>query len=657
MKKTEKKKDNRPKVSVIIPVYNGEQTLRECLESVLDQTYANYDVFVVDNNSSDTTKSIILEFKRRSKKFNYIFEEQQGVGKARNTGIEHSTGEVLIFTDSDCVVPRNWIEGLTEPIRNKGEQVTVGPARDLIKNFWTKNIQRGNMAGFNQEKRGKYIKVLDGNNFAVRASFIKKILFDPHIKMCDDYDLLLRVKKVSKIRYLPSIKVGHRHQCSLKGAIRMFSIRGYWMKVISLKYRAKQKPKIQSLRNNIGYIYDTLVSNKSFSNKYYTLVVFISWKIGSFFAVLKNPERKIPSYDFLIVGSGFSGSVLAEQLASLKKKILVIDKKDHIGGNCYDYSSNGILVQKYGPHIFHTNSKRVYNYLCRFTEWVDYKHKVLAFYKKKYYPIPINLDTVNQFYDLDLNETQLRKFLNTKRAKIREIKNSKDVVVSKFGKELYEAFIKHFTKKRWGVYPEKLDKSVLERLPIRYNKNPYYFDDPYQGMPKKGYTSIFKRMLKSKYIEIVLNTDFFKTKNKISYKALIYTGPLDAFFNYKYGKLDYKGFNFVFETLQQRSFQPNSTVNYTGPGAEFSRITEFKKFYDIQSDKTIICKEFLGSKEPSYPLMDDRNQKLAQKYLAEAKKIKNVYFVGRLAEYKYLNIDQAIENSLELFERIKYKHL
>lgn len=356
-------------------------------------------------------------------------------------------------------------------------------------------------------------------------------------------------------------------------------------------------------------------------------------------------------YDFLIIGAGFTGSVLAERLAKLNKKILIIDKRNHIGGNCYDYKKDGILIQKYGPHIFHTKDKKIFDYLSQFTNLNNYKHKVVSFYNGKYYPIPINLDTLNKFFNLNLNnEKQARDFLEKKKIILNEIKNSRDVIVSKVGKEIYEAFIRDYTKKQWDKFPEELDRLVLERLPIRYNKNPYYFDDEFQGMPVNGFTKIFEKMLNDKNIKMVLNTDFFKIKNKINYKKLIYTGPIDGFFNYKFGKLEYRCINFILETLNQESFQPNSVVNYPDKDTEFVRVTEFKKFYNINSNKTTICKEIFSWKgEPSYPVMNEENERLYEKYEKQTEKLKNVIFAGRLAHYKYFNMDQAIGEALKVY--------
>jgi UDP-galactopyranose mutase len=364
-------------------------------------------------------------------------------------------------------------------------------------------------------------------------------------------------------------------------------------------------------------------------------------------------------FDFLIVGAGLASSVLAERIASkLNRKVLIIEKRDHIGGNCYDYrDANGILVQKYGPHIFHTSSERVFKYLSRFTDWTNYRHKVVGFYRNKYYPIPINLDTVNLFYGLNLkNELELKNFLAQKGVKPARVENSRDVVVSRFGEELYEAFVKHYTKKQWGRYPEELDKSVLERLVCRYDHNPYYFADTYQGLPVSGYTNMFDRMLDDKNIQIRLNTDFFKLNNSVRYDRLIYTGLLDQFFNYRLGQLDYRGIHFVLEDIDRQSYQPYCVVNHPEMEVEYSRVTEFKKFYNTtSSSNTVICKEYFNwGGEPCYPVLDWKNSALLKKYNQEINRLRNVIFLGRLACFKYLNMDQVVGESLAAFETLIY---
>lgn len=355
-------------------------------------------------------------------------------------------------------------------------------------------------------------------------------------------------------------------------------------------------------------------------------------------------------YDYLVVGAGFAGAVMAERLASLNKKVLIIDKRDHIGGNCYDYDDEGIFVQKYGPHIFHTKSKEVFDYLSQFTSWIEYKHKVLAFFNNEYYPIPINLTTVNKFYNINLKtEEELKKFLDTKKVYVDEINNSRDVVVSKFGYDLYEAFVKHYTMSQWDKFPEELDKSILERLPIRYNENDYYFDEPYEKMPQLGFTSLFQKLLDNKNITIKLGVDFFKIKNEVKYKKLIYTGRLDEFFGFMYGELEYRSLEFNIEKHNLSSYQPNAVVNHTGKNSSFFRLTEFSKFYNFKSNNTIICKERKSSNgEPSYPLLNDKNLNLLKRYLSEMSNCENVIFVGRLAQFKYYNMDQIVQECLNI---------
>jgi UDP-galactopyranose mutase len=358
-------------------------------------------------------------------------------------------------------------------------------------------------------------------------------------------------------------------------------------------------------------------------------------------------------YDYLIVGCGFSGIVMAERLSSVGKKVLIIDKRKHIGGNCYDYNLGGILIQKYGPHIFHTKNEEVFRYLNRFTKFNDYKHKVLTYYKNRYFQMPINLNTVNKFFSVNLkNEEELKLFLEDKREKVKKVSNSEDVIISRFGRELYEAFVKTYTKKQWDKYPAELDKSILERLPIRYNKNDNYFDDSFQGIPEEGYTKMFEKMLSNKNITLRLNTPYNKELRNIA-ERLIWTGKIDDYFENKFGDLEYRSVDFLFQSFKMKNFLPNSVVNFPEEKFKYSRITEFKKFYNIKSNKTIICREyFLWEGEPAYPVNTTKNIELLRKYELLARKEKNTYFLGRLGEYKYMNMDKCVEEALKLFNKI-----
>jgi len=359
-------------------------------------------------------------------------------------------------------------------------------------------------------------------------------------------------------------------------------------------------------------------------------------------------------YDYLIVGAGLSGITLAERLASIGKSVLLIDKRNHVGGNCYDYFDGPILVQKYGPHLFHTSSLEVFSYLSRFTGWNDYRHRVVAFYKGSYYPIPINRTTINAFFGVDLaSENAVEEFLRDKRVSTPAVNNSRDVVISKYGVDLYDAFIKHYTKKQWDLFPEELDRSVLERLPIRYNDNPYYFADPYQGMPDKGFTAMFNKMLSNPNITFMANADYRSLNNAIPYRHLIYTGKIDEYYNYKYARLDYRCIAFVFDTYDEISHQPYPVVNFTEANPPYTRITEFKYFYNTIADNTICCTEYASwHGEPSYPVSNERNRTLLQEYLKDAARERSVSFVGRLGAYQYLNMDQAVAAALAMFKRM-----
>jgi UDP-galactopyranose mutase len=359
-------------------------------------------------------------------------------------------------------------------------------------------------------------------------------------------------------------------------------------------------------------------------------------------------------FDYLIVGAGFAGSVLAERLATqANKKVLILDKRNHIAGNAYDYfNKDGIMIHKYGPHIFHTNSKEVFEYLGQFTPWRPYEHKVLASVDGQLVPIPINLNTINQLYGLNLNSTEVETFFASKAEKTAGIKTSEDVVVSKVGRELYEKFFRGYTRKMWDLDPSELDASVTARVPTRTNRDDRYFTDSYQAMPLYGYTQMFQNMLDHKNIKVLLNTDYKEVIDIIPYKNLIFTGPIDEYFNYCYGKLPYRSLEFKFETIDHEVFQPTGTVNYPNDQL-YTRITDFKYLTGQKHTKTAVVYEFPKAEgDPYYPVPRPENAELYKKYQQLAASMTNTHFVGRLATYKYYNMDQVVAQALTTFKKI-----
>jgi len=359
-------------------------------------------------------------------------------------------------------------------------------------------------------------------------------------------------------------------------------------------------------------------------------------------------------FDYLIVGAGFAGSVLAERLATqANKKVLIVDKRDHIAGNAYDYYNNdGILIHKYGPHIFHTNSKDVFDYLGQFTEWRPYEHRVLASVDGQLVPIPVNLNTINQLYGLQLNSSQVEEFFASKAEPVDRIKTSEDVVVSKVGRELYEKFFRGYTRKQWDLDPSELDASVTARVPTRTNRDDRYFTDTFQAMPLHGYTAMFQKMLSHPNIKVMLNTDYKEVIDIIPFKQMIYTGPVDAYFDYCYGKLPYRSLEFKFETVNAEYYQPTGTVNYPNEQA-YTRITDFKYLTGQQHPKTAIVYEYPRAEgDPYYPVPRPENAEIYKKYQQLAESMTNTYFVGRLATYKYYNMDQVVAQSLTVFKKI-----
>lgn len=358
-------------------------------------------------------------------------------------------------------------------------------------------------------------------------------------------------------------------------------------------------------------------------------------------------------FDYLIVGAGFAGSVMAERLANEDKKVLIIDQRPHIGGNAYDFfNKDGILIHKYGPHIFHTNSKEVFEYLSQFTPWRSYEHKVLASVDGQLVPLPINLNTINKLYGLNLSSDEVDDFFKSKAEPVSTIRTSEDVVVSKVGRELYEKFFRGYTRKMWDMDPSELDASVAARIPTRTNKDDRYFTDTYQAMPLYGYTKMFEKMLSHPNIKIMLNTDYKEIVDVIPYKNMIYTGPIDSYFNYCYGKLPYRSLDFKFETIDADHFQPTGTVNYPNDQA-YTRITDFKYLTGQKHQKTTVVYEFPRAEgDPYYPVPRPENAEVYKKYQQLTTSMTNTYFVGRLATYKYYNMDQVVAQSLTLFKKL-----
>ncbi|WP_293913918.1 UDP-galactopyranose mutase [Deinococcus sp.] len=364
------------------------------------------------------------------------------------------------------------------------------------------------------------------------------------------------------------------------------------------------------------------------------------------------------AFDYLIVGAGFAGSVLAERLASSGKRVLIVDKRPHIGGNAYDrYDDAGILIHPYGPHIFHTNSKDVFEYLSRFTDWRPYQHRVLASVDGQELPIPINLDTVNKLYGLNLTSFQVEEFFASVAEKVEQVRTSEDVVVGKVGRDLYNKFFRGYTRKQWGLDPSELDASVTARVPTRTNRDDRYFADTYQVMPLHGYTRMFGAMLAHPNIKVMTNTDYREIQDLLPWTHMIYTGPVDAFFDFRHGKLPYRSLEFRHETHATEQFQAVGTVNYPNDYG-YTRISEFKYITGQQHPQTSVVYEYPQAEgDPYYPVPQPANAELYKKYEAEAQAQPDVTFVGRLATYKYYNMDQVVAQALSAFKKLQAAEL
>lgn len=374
-------------------------------------------------------------------------------------------------------------------------------------------------------------------------------------------------------------------------------------------------------------------------------------------------------FDAVIIGAGFAGSVIAERLASQQnKKVLLVDKRQHVGGNCYDYKDdNGIIIHKYGPHLFHSNLRHVWDYLSQFTEWDIYQHKVLACIDGKPVPIPFNLNTLYEVFPDSMARRMEEKLLDeyeyNSKVPILKLKQSTDKDLQFLADFVYEKIFLHYTMKQWGMKPEEIDGAVTARVPIFIGRDNRYFNDEYQGVPKKGYTDIFNNMLNHPNIKLMLNTSAKEilelTDGKIKLMGMpfdgkvIYTGLLDDLFDYKFGELPYRSVDMHFESIPKKDYQDAATVNYPN-NYEFTRITEFKKVHYADVPNTTILKEYpqpykRGENTPYYPIFTEKNQEMYGKYADEAQKYNQLILVGRLAEYRYYDIDDMVERALQIY--------
>ena len=359
-------------------------------------------------------------------------------------------------------------------------------------------------------------------------------------------------------------------------------------------------------------------------------------------------------FDYLVVGAGFAGATIAERLAVQSgKKVLICDKRPHIGGNAYDhYDEAGILVHKYGPHIFHTNAREVFEYLTRFTDWRPYQHRVLAWVDGQLLPIPINLNTVNRMYGTNYTSFQLEEFFKSVAEPVQRVRTSEDVIVSKVGRELYEKFFRNYTRKQWDLDPSELDASVTSRVPVRTNRDDRYFTDTYQAMPLHGYTRMFERMLSHPNIKILLNADYREVLGIVPFAELIFTGPIDEFFDYRFGKLPYRSLEFRFETKSVPVAQEAPVINYPNENA-YTRVTEFKYLTGQEHPKTTLVYEYARAQgDPYYPVPQPQNAALYKQYQELAMQTTGVHFLGRLGTYKYYNMDQVVAQALTLYAKL-----
>lgn len=407
---------------------------------------------------------------------------------------------------------------------------------------------------------------------------------------------------------------------------------------------------------------DALLAEQSWDRTYREMRNLIEKALGSarhVQPIVSPPGRRAAGprpYDVMVVGAGFAGAVMAERLAAGSgKKVLVIDRRPHIAGNAFDRLDDaGVLIHQYGPHIFHTNSGDIVDYLSRFTEWRPYEHRVLADIDGLRVPMPINRTTLNLLYGLDLrSDEEAARFLASRSEPVEPIKTSADVVISAVGRELYETFFQGYTRKQWGMDPSELDKSVTARVPTRTNTDNRYFTDSFQAMPAEGYTAMFARMLDHPNIELLLGTDYAEVRDAYPHAHLVFTGPIDEYFGFRFGKLPYRSLHFKHENLDQPSFQQVAVVNYPSEKIPYTRVTEYKHLTGQQHPRTSITYEYPSAEgDPYYPIPREENQLLFKRYEALAIAQSDVTFVGRLATYRYYNMDQVVGQALATYRKV-----
>ncbi len=389
----------------------------------------------------------------------------------------------------------------------------------------------------------------------------------------------------------------------------------------------------------------------------------------------KIPE--LSSYDAIVIGAGFAGSVVARELAQRSgKKVAIVESRDHVGGNAYDkYDDAGVLIHAYGPHIFHTNDARAYEYLSQFTDWLDYQHEVLANLHGTYIPVPFNKNSIEKVFDADKAKSYIEKLISVfgdeRKVPIIELRNTDDPQLHEIADFVYNNVFLYYTQKQWGLTPEEVDPSVTARVPVFISRDNRYFQDKYQGMPKDGYTKLFDNLLDFEGIDVFLSVDardvlkFDKSDSKTKvyvdgneYKGIIvYTGAIDELFDNCFGRLPYRSLDFVYETYNQKHWQPCGTVNYT-VSEDYTRITEFTYMTGQDLDVTTIMKEYSRPYEakpgqiPYYAIISDENQAHYNQYKELADSIDNFYLIGRLAEYRYYNMDAIVSRALELADEI-----
>lgn len=635
---------------VVVPVYNEQDCVAVTLNawsSALKELSIRYQIHVYNDGSSDQTKQALQPFEGRAD-FRVFHQVNAGHGptilRGYRAAVAHS--QWVFQVDSDGEIAAREFAALWQQRGNQDlvigyrqnrnseldRQIITGIARIAVRALFGAGARDVNCP----------FRLMRSSVFEELFWKIPDSCFAPNVVLSG-----LSIRKRLRIQQLPvAFAPRQTGQVSIAGlGLWKAAFRSFRQTFVAAQHEPSsgvQQPAEQIASDTV------LVSGSDLSSEAVT-------------SANKSVGQTIHSanFDYLVVGSGLYGSVMAERLRSAGKRVLVVEKRDHVGGNCATYidPTTKVPIHQYGTHIFHTNSQRVWDYIRSFGDFNDYRHRVLTRHDGRDFQMPINLNTINQFFRIQLEPDQVEAFLQSKRASIPRPRNFEEKALSQIGPELYEAFIRGYTCKQWNHDPKDLPASTFNRLPIRSNGDDNYFDDKYQGVPKNGYTPIFNELLKG--IPVEVGVDFLRNRDSWTGRCqnIIYTGPMDAYFNHRFGRLNWRSVRFDLQKLPQSDFQGTSVINYAEASVPYTRIHEPQHLHPERTDKathTVIMREYsqVDHEAPYYPVGASADQAKVAQYRTLVQNEKRVVFGGRLAQYRYYDMHQVIGAALQQADRL-----